>query len=120
MALTKVGTLADFDESGRVSLEIEGRGITAFRCGEEFVAYENVCPHLGGPVCEGKLARKIEVEIRDDGEAVEHFSPDVVHLVCPWHGFEFDLATGIAIADSRYALRRVEVEQRDDGVYVAV
>jgi nitrite reductase/ring-hydroxylating ferredoxin subunit len=120
MATEKVGTMADFEQSGRVSAEIDGRSVTAFRCGDSFVAYENVCPHLGGPVCEGRIARKIDVEIAADGEAVEHFSSDTFHLVCPWHGYEFDLSTGVGYADSRFALRSFPVEERDDGIYVVV
>jgi nitrite reductase (NADH) small subunit len=40
------------------------------------LALDNVCPHRGGPLAEG---------------TVEHGK-----IVCPWHQWEFDLATGEA------------------------
>ena len=32
-----------------------GSEIGVFRLGDEFFAYENKCPHLEGPVCQGKI-----------------------------------------------------------------
>jgi len=40
------------------------------------LALDNVCPHRGGPLAEG---------------SVEHGK-----IVCPWHQWEFDLATGVS------------------------
>ena len=37
-----------------------------FRLGERFVAYENRCPHHGGPVCQGKLFNRVEEIIMPD------------------------------------------------------
>ncbi|HUB76040.1 MAG TPA: Rieske 2Fe-2S domain-containing protein [Solirubrobacteraceae bacterium] len=120
MAATRIGTVAELDDRGRLAATVDGVRLTAFRAGDAFVAYENLCPHLGGPVCDGKLARRIEVEIAANGEAIEHFSQTRVDLVCPWHGFEFDLASGVAIADPRYALRSFPIECRGDELYVSV
>ena len=55
-----------------------------------FVAFENKCPHAQGPVGEGKL---------HDGA-----------IVCPWHFFRFDLATGRPVGmQSVMELRRFPV-----------
>lgn len=63
------------------------------------LALDNVCPHRGGPLAEGTI---------EGGK-----------VVCPWHQFEFDLATGAGTDDSgahavAYSLRLkgedVEVE----------
>jgi nitrite reductase (NADH) small subunit len=114
----RVGSVADFEPTGRVAFDHEGRELVAFRVGEEFVAFENVCPHLGGPVCEGKLARRVIAEIADDGDVLERFSDTEISLVCPWHGFEFDLPSGVAVADARYRLRRRELKRIGDEVHV--
>jgi nitrite reductase/ring-hydroxylating ferredoxin subunit len=98
--------------TGRVRFDHDGRDLVAFRVGERFVAFENVCPHLGGPVCQGKLARRVIAEIADYGDVRERLSDTEISLVCPWHGFEFDLPSGVAVADERYRLRRFEL-QRD-------
>jgi nitrite reductase/ring-hydroxylating ferredoxin subunit len=42
------------------------------------------------------------------------------HLVCPWHGWEYDLGTGEFSGDRRLRLRGFEVQIDRDQVYVAV
>ena len=41
-------------------------------------------------------------------------------LVCPWHGFEFDVTTGECLADPSARLDRYPVEVRDGQVYLEV
>jgi len=41
-------------------------------------------------------------------------------LACPWHGWEFDLLTGKALADQRVRLRRYPVTVADDTLYVTL
>jgi nitrite reductase/ring-hydroxylating ferredoxin subunit len=41
-------------------------------------------------------------------------------LACPWHGWEFDLLTGQALADPRKRLRRYPVTVRDGTIHVTV
>jgi len=66
------------------------RSIGVFRIGERFYALNNHCPHQGGPLCLGRTkpwvrsARPGEYAVAE-GEAL---------LACPWHGWEYDLATG--------------------------
>ena len=48
--------------------------VALFRVGEEFYALENVCPHAGAPLHDGWC---------EDGE-----------VICPWHGWTFEVQTG--------------------------
>ena len=41
-------------------------------------------------------------------------------LRCPWHGWEFDLETGDMVADRKFRLRKYDVVEKDDGIYVVV
>jgi nitrite reductase/ring-hydroxylating ferredoxin subunit len=41
-----------------------------------------------------------------------------MHIVCPWHGWEYDLATGEFMGNRRWKLRKFETERRGDDVYV--
>ena len=41
-------------------------------------------------------------------------------LACPWHGWEFDLLTGKALADTRRHLRLFPVTVEDDTVFVTL
>ena len=50
-----VGELREFSEGGYRVLRVEDFEFGIFRHGERLVAYENRCPHDGGPVCQGKV-----------------------------------------------------------------
>lgn len=86
-----VGKRADFPVGKFVIVQIDGReiGITQLKNGE-FRAVRNHCPHKGAPICKGIVggtwlpSKPGELLYGRDGEI----------LVCPWHGFEFDLITG--------------------------
>lgn len=65
-------------------------------------AFRNVCPHQLGPVVEGKL----DIEEKK--------------LMCPWHGWEFDLEGGTNPfgGDLAKRLPQVETVVEGDDVYV--
>lgn len=95
--------------------------IGVFRLDDEFVAWRNECPHQGGPVCQGKLMRGVEERL--DGERRSlgiHYREGSLHLVCPWHGYEFDARTGCHPGHKAVRLRSYPVKCRDGDVYVVV
>ena len=50
-------------------------------------------------MCEGTLLGAVErVHDADGRDRGGRFSEENVHLICPWHGWEFDLATGASVA----------------------
>lgn len=80
---------------------VEGRGIpvAVFNGGAgRFYACAPICPHEDGPLAEGWL----------EGDAV----------VCPWHGFDFDLGTGRCHVDERLSIPVYPVRVVGDGVEV--
>ncbi len=93
--------------------------IGVFRLGDEFFAWENNCPHMGGPVCQGKVMNRV-MEVLDDEKRSHGFNyvDADVHIVCPWHGFEFNIRSGVHPGDPKTQLRGFEVEVRDGAVYV--
>ena len=44
----------------------------------------------------------------------------VTNIVCSWHGYEFDLKTGINQGSDKIKLRKVKLEEKDGHVYVVV
>ena len=42
------------------------------------------------------------------------------NIVCPWHGWEFDIESGRHCGDPKYRLRPVDVKVRDNRVYVSI
>jgi nitrite reductase/ring-hydroxylating ferredoxin subunit len=111
----------DIPEGGGVLVHAGGVEVGVFKVGGRVVAYENRCAHQGGPVCIGEIMGRYEEVLGPNGESVtERFAEDALHIVCPWHGWEYDLATGRCHADGRFGLRRYPVEIRDGAVYLRV
>ena len=114
-----VGSASEFDGDRRKMVVVNGREIVVLRHGDRFLAYENLCLHMGGPVAEGILIPKVEAIIADDGSQLgERFNQDEMHIVCPWHGWEYDLESGEFMGNRRWKLRKFETERRGDDVYV--
>jgi nitrite reductase/ring-hydroxylating ferredoxin subunit len=108
-------------ESDGVLATVAGVEVGVFRVKGRLVAYENRCRHQGGPVCTGAVLGKLEAVLGPGGTILEErFSEDELHLVCPWHGWEYDLETGECTVDRKLRLRRFEVSERDGRVYVTV
>ena len=117
----RVCAAAAFENPGRKVVEVEGLEVGVFRLGDDFFAYENRCPHLEGPVCQGKiLPRALEAVAADRTSSGRIFSKTQMNVICPWHGFEFDIRTGQHPTNPRIRLRRIPVRVIDGEVYVTV
>jgi 3-phenylpropionate/trans-cinnamate dioxygenase ferredoxin subunit len=111
-----VAKASDIPPGERKIVEIEGRSIGLFNVHGTFVAVLNVCPHQQAPVCRGRLGGTTlpsppgEFRWGREGEI----------LACPWHGWEFDLLTGRALADRSRRLRLYPVTVEEDTVFVTL
>ena len=109
-----VGNEAEFDEGGRKVIDHDGLEIGVFRIKGRFFAYENHCAHQGGPVCQGRIFKRVEEDLAPDGTSAGfRYSADRVHIVCPWHGWEYDICTGRSLINPqkiRVATYKVRVK----------
>ena len=121
MAEQFVGKLSEFkDGVGRIVI-VKDHEIGVFRSGGEFFAYENVCPHIGGPACQGKIIAKVEEAVAEDRTSQGFaFSKTKINVVCPWHGYEFDIRTGRHHGNPRYRLKPIKVRVEDGQVIVSL
>lgn len=103
------------EDGSRVIAAVDGLEIAVFRIGGELYAAANYCVHQGGPLCEGGLRGRYGVS---DGDYEWTYDTTEKNIVCPWHGWKFDLTTGKNINDSRYTVPTYDVEVDDGGVYV--
>lgn len=85
--------LPETDTAGRASFVHGGRVYAVFTVDGATVVTDGVCPHKGGPLAEGTVR---------DGS-----------VVCPWHWYAFDLATGECRNAHEVTLRRHEVVDVD-------
>jgi nitrite reductase (NADH) small subunit len=113
-----------FDElqEGGVRLVRDGAlEVGVFRSDGELYAYRNVCPHQGGPACEG--IRQPQIVDVVDGEGFyrgQRYDESDMHIVCPWHGYEYKIKTGEHACDPNVRLQKFEVLSRDGDIYVLV
>ncbi|MEM8954884.1 MAG: thiamine pyrophosphate-binding protein [Verrucomicrobiota bacterium] len=93
-------------DEGRVTTVTAGKqSIALSRFRGKYGAVDNACPHQGGPLGEGSIEEGVE---------------DQCWLRCPWHGWDFDPLTGQSPGGHGDGLATFPVEERVDGIYVAV
>ena len=111
-----VASTDDLAENGsRAFIDADGVEIAVFNIEGEFYAMANYCVHQAGPLCEGELRGRFG--IGDDGWEWT-LDPTEQNVVCPWHGWKFDVTTGKNLNDERYVTPTYEVEVEDETVYV--
>jgi nitrite reductase/ring-hydroxylating ferredoxin subunit len=108
-------------ENGRLVVDVGERTIGIFRVGGRLFAYDNRCPHMGGPVCQGLIIPAVR-EVLDDRQVSTGYAFDEseMRLVCPWHGYEFTIETGSHPAKHSIRLTPVGVEEEGGEVYVTL
>ena len=95
--------------------------IGIFYRGGRYYAYQNLCPHQGGPACEGVQMPQVIDVIGEDGSYLgQTYDENDIHIICPWHSYEFHLSDGTHVADKTLRLKKYEIVQRDGAVYVVV
>ena len=94
---------------------VDGHRIGLYRVGGTFHALADRCPHRGAPLCTGMIATPVEV----DGETVV-LGPRRSVVRCPWHKWEFEIASGRCLVDSRLRVRRYAVHADDEHVVVTL
>ena len=69
-----VAQLDELPDGAGVERTVEGRVFALFRTGDAVYALDGLCLHAGGPLGQGQLQGCI--------------------VTCPWHGWQYDVATG--------------------------
>jgi nitrite reductase/ring-hydroxylating ferredoxin subunit len=116
-----VGAREKVPEGGRLVVDVGETTIGIFRTGGRLYAYLNTCAHQGGPVCQGKIIPRVDEVIDERGESHGFkFDEEDLHIVCPWHGFEYSIKTGVHPGRPSARLISVPVEEGPDGIYVTV
>jgi len=121
MAERLIGKVSDFHDGDRRIVIAGDKEVGVFKDKGEYFAYSNFCLHQGGPACEGLTIAKVEERIMPDKTSRGlYFSETDMHFVCPWHGYEYDLKTGECVSNRKLKLRRYEVVEKGDELYVVM
>jgi nitrite reductase/ring-hydroxylating ferredoxin subunit len=81
--------------------EINGQKICISSFGRQLFGFAYQCPHAGGILADGDVDQKGQV-------------------VCPVHGYRFDIRNGYNSTGEGYHLKHWPVEQRPDGLYIKI
>jgi nitrite reductase (NADH) small subunit len=111
--LVDVGALDDFPENALSPLRIGGRRALVARTDAAIRVLGATCPHMGADLCHGRLRRRL-----DGPSAGALATTDDYVVSCPWHSWEFAVATGQAIVDPASAVPTYAVEVQDGRVLV--
>jgi len=88
-----VKPVREFPPNTREIIQVGRQSIGVFNVDGEFFALRNHCPHQGAPLCLGMISgttlpgKPYEYEYGRENEII----------TCPWHGWEFELATGASV-----------------------
>ena len=93
-----VAAATDFAEGKGKSFKVEGKEVAVFRIGEEFHAISNSCPHYGAQLCEGFVRNAT--------------------VMCPWHGWQFDIKTGKSMTMPGRDVKSFKVKVEDGQVKI--
>jgi nitrite reductase/ring-hydroxylating ferredoxin subunit len=96
----RAGAAADFPAGQGRAVSIEGRDVAVFNVNGTFYAMDNVCPHRGAPLSDGRLEGGI--------------------VTCPWHGWEFDVRTGGLRMDPSRCSKTFPLERRGDDLFLSI
>ncbi len=106
----------------RLVVPFRGRaGIGVFNIAGTFHALRNLCPHKSGPLCTGRVSGRIVADAppSDRPLMVEDYTVerDGELIRCPWHLWEFEIATGHCLVDAKVRVKTYPVAI-EEGVVV--
>jgi len=90
--------LAELPPGKTALVTVGGIDVALFRRGEEVFAIGNECPHQGGSLCDGAV----------EGDIV----------ICPLHGWEFDLRSGACMTVPGESVPRFTVTVEGGAVHL--
>lgn len=102
MARHVIGPIDEFSSGEGKGVMVDGVELAVFAVDGEVYAVQNVCPHKEGPLYRSRV---------DEESCV---------VYCPWHYWEFDLATGANPVDGSTRLRTFKAGVKDGEIWVEV
>lgn len=97
--LIKIADMSQVPCGGKTIVEGPNKEkIALFNINGTIHALENSCPHMGGPLGEGDI---------DEGT-----------VICPWHGWQFDIASGCCINMPGDDVRKIEIVVTGEEIFL--
>ncbi len=100
-----VADASEFSACVAKEFVIRGNVIAVFHDGDALFALDGLCAHQGGPIAKGVLSKT------DTGKTC---------VTCPWHGWQYELETGIQTVNRQPLQRTFPVRVRDGRIEIQV
>ena len=94
----KIASRAEIPEGSGKLVEVAGKKIALFNAAGMFYAIGNECKHRGGALADGEL--------------------DGTHVICPLHGWEYDVTTGENVDDPSISVGCYQVKIDGDDILI--
>jgi nitrite reductase/ring-hydroxylating ferredoxin subunit len=85
-----IGPTAELPPGTRRQVKVGHRELAVFNVDGTFYALRDICPHRGALLSDGTVVGSLTA----CGAGEYEYDPSRRLVKCPWHGWEFDLATG--------------------------
>ena len=95
----RVATKSDLAAGSGMALDLSGKRLAIFNVDGDYCAIDDTCLHKGGPLGEGMLLDGI--------------------VTCPWHGWEYDVKTGVCQTNPQMKVTAYEVRVEGDDILVS-
>src|ERR1700724_362796 len=89
-----VGALSDMADGDYRIFAVETVEVGVFRLGDRVVAYENTCPHAGGPASLRTIFNRVEELRTPEKKSLGLRFSNRGHVVRRSHGYDADSETG--------------------------
>ena len=107
-----IAAVDELPAGARKIVEVNGHEIGVFNVQGAYYALLNYCPHRAGPLCKG---RQRPLVVSEAVGHVDYVREDEI-IKCPWHQWEFDLKTGVALYDPQLRVRTYRVVQEAEEI----
>lgn len=99
LPFVKVATTEEIPEGSIRHVLVHDKPIALCNVEGHFYAVNAVCPHMGGPLASGRLAGCV--------------------VTCPWHGWTFDVRTGLPDHPGGHSISAYEVKVEGQDILVS-
>jgi nitrite reductase (NADH) small subunit len=116
-----IGKISQLRNGDRKIIKTKQGEVGVFVEGGQYYAYANLCAHSGGPACEG-LVMPLVVDVIAENKMYngQIFDETEMHIVCPWHGWEYKLMDGQCVGEPRRKLKKYDIIRRNDDIFVLI
>ena len=118
-----VGKATEIPIGGRkIIVPFRGRaGIGIFNVAGAYYALRNICPHKRGPLCTGEVAGRSSANAPPSvTDSFVDYEREGEILRCPWHAWQFDIATGQCLVDANMRVKTYPIIVNGDNLIVDV